>query len=448
MIPPPRVLSFRSLVALTFFCVAGGAYGLEDAVGAAGPLFALLALLLIPWVWSFPTALMAAELAAAMPEDGGYVVWVQRAFGRFWAFQEGWWSWLCSFADNALYPVMFVDYLAYLHGGMSPVERWLIGVGMIVFVAGLNIRGTQLVGRSAVVFTVLVLAPFIVLVSLGVRQVDPSAWLARPKVVEWGLLLSTMLWNTCGWDNAACCAGEVQQPETIYPRALATTVVLVALAYLLPVAVGVGVDQQWEAWKEGYFPRVAAQIGGPWLGTWVTAAGLVSALGLFNSLLCTSARVPYALAVRGMLPAPLATLHPRYGTPWVAVLVNSAVVAALIPFSFQDLLELDMFLYALALIPEFAALVWLRLREPQMLRPYRVPGGMPGVIAVSLPPVGLCLLSMSLAEPLTKIVSLAGILAGIGVFLVGQVSLRNNNEESKEVTKPVPDKSQTSLRQV
>jgi len=107
-----------------------------------------------------------------------------------------------------------------------------------------------------------------------------------------------------------------------------------------------------------------------------------------------------------------------------------------------------MFLYALALIPEFAALVWLRLREPQMLRPYRVPGGMPGVIAVSLPPVGLCLLSMSLAEPLMKIISLAGILAGIAVFLVRQVSLRNNNEESKEVTKPVPDKSQTSLRQV
>ena len=71
---PPRVLNFRALVALTFFCVAGGAYGLEDAIGAAGPLFALLAIFIIPWVWSFPTALMAAELASAMPEDGGYVV--------------------------------------------------------------------------------------------------------------------------------------------------------------------------------------------------------------------------------------------------------------------------------------------------------------------------------------------------------------------------------------
>ena len=85
---PPRTLGFASLVGITFFCVAGGAYGLEDAVGAAGPAWALLAILVVPWLWRLPMALMTAELTAAMPEDGGYVVWVERAFGQFWAFQE------------------------------------------------------------------------------------------------------------------------------------------------------------------------------------------------------------------------------------------------------------------------------------------------------------------------------------------------------------------------
>ena len=99
---PRRALDCTGLVAVTFFCVAGGAFGLEDAVGAGGPLIVLLAILLLPWLWSFPTALMTAELSAAMPEDGGYVVWVEKGFGRFWGFQEGWISWLCSFADNAL----------------------------------------------------------------------------------------------------------------------------------------------------------------------------------------------------------------------------------------------------------------------------------------------------------------------------------------------------------
>jgi amino acid transporter len=229
------------------------------------------------------------------------------------------------------------------------------------------------------------------------------------------LLLSIVLWNTCGWDNAGCCAGEVEKPNKTYPRAMATTVVLVTLAYLLPVSVGVGVDQNWDNWKEGYLPRVAAEIGGGWLGTWVTLSGLVAAAGLFNALLCTSSRVPYAMALRGMLPRPLQKLHPRHATPWVAILVNSVGVAALIPFSFQDLVQVDMFLYALALVLEFAALVWLRLKQPEMPRPYRVPFGTAGAIALSLPPTALCIVSMLLANYPTKAVSGAGI--GIGVIV-------------------------------
>src|SRR5215831_17186107 len=216
-----RSLNLRSLVALTFFCVAGGAYGLEDAIGAAGPLIALLGILLLPWLWSFPTALMTAELSTAMPEDGGYVVWVEKAFGKFWGFQEGWLSWLCSFADNALYPVMFVDYLAYLRGDMSPLERWSIGVGVVSAMTWLNIRGIRLVGLTSMIFTLLVLAPFAVLVVLGAPHVQPSMWLSRGGAIDWAVLLSVLLWNTSGWDNAGCCAGEVKNPQRTYPRAMA-----------------------------------------------------------------------------------------------------------------------------------------------------------------------------------------------------------------------------------
>ena len=140
-------------------------------------------------------------------------------------------------------------------------------------------------------------------------------------------------------------------------------------------------------------------------------------MGLLNALLCTSARVPYAMAERGTLPRIFATLHRRHATPWIAILVNSIGVACLIPFSFKDLIQVDMFLYALALILEFAALIWLRLRRPDLPRPYRVPLGVPGVIALSLAPVTLCLLSIYLADALTTEVSLAGIAAGLLVYL-------------------------------
>jgi amino acid transporter len=413
---PRRTLNFTNLVALTFFCVSGGAYGFEDAVGAAGPMIALLALLIVPWLWSFPTALMTAELSSAMPEDGGYVIWVNRAFGRFWAFQEGWWSWLCSFADNALYPVMFVDYLSYLIGDLTPLYRWLIGVAVIVPTSWLNIRGAKPVGVTVTVFTTLVVAPFAAMVVLGLPQVDPATWLASGGKAEWGLLLSVVLWNNCGWDNAGTCAGEVEKPDKTYPRAMAFTVVLVTLVYLLPVAVGVGADRNWDQWKDGHFTNVAEQIGGAWLGGWLAIAGLISALGLLSALLLTSSRVPYAMAEHGMLPAPLKKLHSRYATPWVAIVVNAAGLAALIPFSFKDLVQVDMFLYALALILEFAALVWLRVKEPNMHRPYRIPLGLGGTIALSIPPVLLCAASIWLADEVTTWVSLVGIVIGLVVY--------------------------------
>ena len=411
-----RDLNLPGLVALTFFCVAGGAYGIEDGVGAAGPLPMLIGVAILPWLWSLPTALMTAELSTAMPEDGGYVVWVEKAFGRFWGFQEGWLSWLCSFADNALYPVMFVDYLAYLRGEMAPLERWLIAATLVSVITWLNLRGIRLVGMLSVLFTGLVLAPFVVMLVIGLPQVSPANWLQRTSSTDWPLLLSVLLWNTSGFDNAGCCAGEVKAPNRAYPRAMALTVILVTAAYLLPLAVGTGIDTDWQQWKEGYFPKIAAQIGGPWLGTWLTVAALVSAAGMFSALLCTSSRVPLAMAQRRMLPRALAATHARYATPWCAILLNSAGVALLIPFSFQELIEVDMCLYAAALLLEFAALVWLRIKQPELARPYRIPYSTAGVIALCIPPVLLCMLSIVLANPATKYVGLGGVAIGLLIY--------------------------------
>jgi amino acid transporter len=117
-----------------------------------------------------------------------------------------------------------------------------------------------------------------------------------------------------------------------------------------------------------------------------------------------------------MLPGALAATHGRYDTPWRAILINSAGVALLIPFSFQDLIEVDMFLYAAALLMEFAALVWLRIKQPEMARPYRIPYSTSGVIALCIAPVSLCLLSIGLSNSATKYVGLGGIAVGLVVY--------------------------------
>ena len=95
-------LLWHHLVGLTFFAVCGGDYGMEESVGAAGPTLSLLGIILLPWFWSLPIALMTAELGAMIPEAGGYVVWIHRAFGFRWAHLNATWNLVSNTFDNAL----------------------------------------------------------------------------------------------------------------------------------------------------------------------------------------------------------------------------------------------------------------------------------------------------------------------------------------------------------
>jgi amino acid transporter len=117
-----------------------------------------------------------------------------------------------------------------------------------------------------------------------------------------------------------------------------------------------------------------------------------------------------------MLPGLFARLHPAHGTPKFAILFNTLGAALLIPFSFQELLELDMFLYAAALILEFCALFQLRLKKPDMPRPYRIPFGMAGVAALSLPPICLCFLSIGISNKLSKGVGIMIVIIGVLIY--------------------------------
>lgn len=84
---------------------------LQDAVKAGGPLLAILGFLILPFVWSVPEALVCAELATAFPENSGYVVWVEAAFGPFFGFLEGLFSWVSGVTDNTVYPIMLLSYV-------------------------------------------------------------------------------------------------------------------------------------------------------------------------------------------------------------------------------------------------------------------------------------------------------------------------------------------------
>jgi amino acid transporter len=417
-----RELGLLPLAAIVFFNVSGGPYGVEDAVSSFGPGLALLLLVLTPVLWSLPVALAMAELAAAMPDEGGYVTWVRRAFGPFWSFQVGWWSWIDSFVDVAVYPALFVEYLKFWYPALGPLERWLLAVLFIVVLTALNVIGVRPTGRAAVALSILALLPIAALVAVGLATATQAPW--RPLTAEGrslgaglGVGLAVVMWNYSGWDTPSTCLGETRTPEHAFRRALFVALPVIAVAYLLPVGAVLATGAtDWAKWETGALPVLARAVGGAWLGHAVALGAVVSAAGLFLTLLLTNSRLPYILARDGFLPAGLGALHPRFGTPWVAVVLSAVLYAAFAVFSFKELIVLNVWLYSLSLLIELAAFVHLRVGAPEMPRPWRVPGGFAGALLVAGVPAALSLLAMATAGWLNTLAGATAALTGPVVY--------------------------------
>ena len=425
------------LIAATYFMVSGGPYGLEDIIGEAGYGRALLLLALIPLVWSLPTSLMVGELASALPEEGGYYCWVRRALGGFWGFQEAWLSLAASVFDMAIYPVIFVLYLGRIEPSWTTDGRgtwWALAV--VVLCAAWNLRGARAVGEGSVGMFCLLLLPFVVLTvvglwkgfagghgGLGAFRTVPAAGMDLAGAV------SVTLWNYMGWDNASTVAQEVVEPQRNYPRAMVSAAGLVALTYVLPLAAvalaGVPAGQ----FSTGAWTDAAREVVGPWLALGVVLGGTINGFGMFNALMMSYTRVPYALAEEGLLPKVVAR-KTKAGVPWVSVVLCSLGWALALRMSFERLISIDLVLYGAALVLEFVALVVLRVKEPGLARPFRVPGGLWGAVAVGVGPTLLIVFAMWAArgERLAGLPALgfAAIVAAAGplVYAAARVVMR------------------------
>lgn len=405
--PLRRTLTTRTVVFLLFFTVSGGAFTTEALVAEVGPGLALLLLALVPVFWSVPEALLIGELASMLPEEGGYYRWVRRAFGPFWAFQNGWCTWMYSLVDMAIYPVLFTQYLAWFAPGLPAWVVWGVRLAVIWGATAINLRGALRVGRVSTWAGYFVLATFgAIAVAALVTGVSTGAGLHAPWLpfaksgaapfAGLGVGLSVAMWNYFGWDNASTVLGEVADAARAYPRALAVAVPLVAASYFVPLLATLATSD-WTTWKEGAWPaitRATGGVAGPALAAAVAVAGMVSALALYNALLLAFSRVPLVMAADGLLPAPLARVDAR-GTPRGAVLVAAALYSLFTVLPFAQLVVADALLYALAMFLEFGALIQLRRREPDLRGPFRLPLGVRGVTALAMLPVLIFLVATS-----------------------------------------------------
>jgi amino acid transporter len=147
-------------------------------------------------------------------------------------------------------------------------------------------------------------------------------------------------------------------------------------------------------WSTGGWVDVGRTLGGPWLARAVAAGGVICGIGMFNALVLSYTRVPMVLARDGFLPRAFARTLPSSEVPWVSVVVCCMLWTACLTLGFQRLIELDVLIYGLSLLLEFVALVALRLREPRLPRPFRVPGGLVGASLVGVAPMVLIALAL------------------------------------------------------
>ena len=379
------------LVAATFFMVSGGTYGTEDIVHGAGYGRAILILLLTPILWSLPTAFMIGELSSALPEEGGYYAWVRRAMGNFWGFQEAWLSLVASVFDMAIYPTLFILYLQRLFPWFAIGHRGLmVGLAVVALCALLNVAGVKVVSNTSLWLFFALSAPFIAIVCIAPFRFGALAQaITKPTNSSIDILTGVLIcmWNYMGWDNASTIAAEVERPQRTYPRAMLAAVLIVAVSYILPVAAMWMTGLAPSAWDTGFWADVAGMLGGPLLRVALALGGMISGFGMFNALVMSYSRLPLAMAQDGMLPKIFGKRHSRSRAPWVAIVVLAILWAPCLLLGFERLVTIDILLYGASLGLEFAALICLRIREPELPRPFRVPGGLFGAIAIGITPM-------------------------------------------------------------
>ena len=422
--PARRKLRLLPLIAATYFMVSGGPYGIEDILGGAGFGRAIVILLVLPIIWSLPTALMIGELASAIPAEGGFYVWVRRALGPFWGYQESWLSLSASVFDMAIYPAIFVLYLGRFHPALTAGwHGYAWSLAVVVVCCLWNLRGAPAVGEGSIGLFILLLAPFAVFVVLGFWR-----GFANHPAVQWSrtgseAALSTAIlvamWNYMGWDNASTVAQEVENPQRNYPRAMIAAAALAAVTYILPLLAMALAGLSANSFSTGDWMNAAVRIGGPWLGLAVVAGGVICGIGMFNALMLSYTRLPMVMAEDAMLPRVVARRNSR-GVPWVSVLICGLAWALALKLPFERLISIDLILYGSSLLLEFFSLVVLRFREPQLVRPFKA-GNLAFACALGIGPAALIGYALYASRGEKLMGSISSLLFAVVVALLGPI---------------------------
>jgi APA family basic amino acid/polyamine antiporter len=424
----PRIGAFTAACVLVSNAVGSGIFTTTGFLARdLGDPRWILSLWALGGVLALAGALSYAELGAAMPRVGGEYVYLRRAFGPGLAFLSGWTSFTIGFgAAIAAAAIGFSHYLAVLWpGGFGELPARAPALALIWLLTGIHLLGVEGGGRFQRYITILKIGGVLMLVALGLGSGSGSwgnltrvAASAEPDMGVAAVGLIFVLYSYSGWNAAAYIAGEIEQPERSLPRALVFGTLFVAVLYLainlfyfyaLPVA---------ELAAEPVLP-VAEKAAGALMGE--SAAGLVAALlcasiaGAASSMVWAGPRVTWAMAEDGVVPRSLGE-RSGAGAPVRALWVQALWISGLLlTGTFEQLVVYGGFAIALFGALAVSCVLVLRHTEPDLPRPFRVPG-FPWVPATFILATLWIAAHVLLERPTEALLSLATVAAGLPLY--------------------------------
>jgi amino acid transporter len=375
--------------------------------------------------------------------------------GPFTGFLAGWMNWVMSLVDVAIYPVLAVTYLSFWVPQLSDggwgmpgwVVQWLAAIAIILLIQLLQMRGVRLAGLTSIWIGAVLIIPLIIMSVVGFynwgAHGSSFAMSFLPKDTSvWGAFsvgLFVVMWNYMGWELPSSAGDEIVKPKRTYPLAMMLVLVASIATYAIPTVAalygGAGEDNKVMLWgleeeggigqvlldggmtqaqmdaagvdpasTEGWFlPDIATAVAekatqpgsgfAGFLGNFMMAAAVLSMVGLLVGNSVSATRIPFAVAEDGMAPKWLVRVHPKWGTPWVAILVTGFFFAVFSVNAFESLVVLDVLLNSLTLLLQFAALWMLRRTRPEIPRS-RIPGGLAGAVIVTLLPAAVIIFAI------------------------------------------------------
>jgi basic amino acid/polyamine antiporter, APA family len=329
-----RELGLFDVINLVIGTIVGADIYIAAAFGAGylGPssIFAWL----IAGLMAIIIALCFAECSSLLPRVGGPYAYAKESFGDFTGFMVGWSLLIASWSAIAVFPLAFVSYLLFFYPAMPQWMQVLIKIFFVLFLTIINYYGVKEAGKANDILTILKLAPILLFTLFGIVYFlfNPGLFMANFTPLApmgfggMGSALVLIFWAYVGFELVTVPADEIKDAKKTIPRAIIMGMSIITLFYLVTNLVILG-SVPWVQLSTSTAPLSlagSALLGG--LGAiLLTFGALFSISGSDEAGILSSARIPYAMAGDGLLPHVFAKVHPEYGTPYVALYVQSIV---------------------------------------------------------------------------------------------------------------------------